>query len=110
MISIGLVPPQFVFLPSFAVVVNPFQELWRRGILPTEKVVPLISEVKAAEIEDARLSEKELFLSSNVARALRGQSGHTTPTGSIAPRYSAGLLSHLYSDENVVGRFLDIVT
>ncbi len=58
--NVGLISANlFPQPPLFAA--HPFQDVTRTGILPEEKVVPLVNQTQQAEIEDLKFAKKDLL-------------------------------------------------
>jgi len=59
--NVSLIPSPFLTTAYFASH-QPLRYVTRTNILPEEKVVPLVSETRHAEIEDLKFSKRNLFL------------------------------------------------
>ena len=59
--NIALIPSQFLATAYFATH-QPLRDVTRTNILPEEKVVPLISQTRHAEIEDLKFAKRNLLL------------------------------------------------
>jgi len=60
--NVALIPSQFLTTAYAASVQQPLRDVTRTNILPEEKVVPLISETRYAEIEDIKFARRNLLL------------------------------------------------
>jgi len=118
--NIALVPSQFLATAYFSSAQHPLRDMTRTNVLPEEKVVPLISETRYAEIEDMKFAKRNLLLfersrSDGLKFTVDQRSGKDViqvldrEAGQVARQISTTEMLARRFQGNIVGYFLDSI-